>query len=346
MGQLTFLQLLGHQFTRLPDVASFAADLSGKTVLVTGANGGLGYEAAKHFARMGPAKLILACRDETKGGKAAETIASETGCTTVECWKMDLASFTSVREFGDRFAREGGGKLDILVENAAISGPEEWTVLEGWESVLKVNHLGTWHLGLRLLPFLLAAQHTPGTPGPRLVVVTSELHFWMYEAPALESSDVLGTLNDESKREKGSMFGIRRYGTSKLFNILFIRALARLLPTSSASNPFHLTCNAVNPGFCHSGLVSPSFAMSVRKAILARSTEVGSRTLVHAAVAKELEGKSGEYLDSCEVGEASDLLLREKGEALERKVWDETLKVLFEVDPELKGILDGCGLQV
>lgn len=65
---------------------------------------------------------ILACRDIAKGRAAAATISRETGCQNVECWSLDLASFSSIQEFGERFGREGGGRLDLLVENAGVAG--------------------------------------------------------------------------------------------------------------------------------------------------------------------------------------------------------------------------------
>jgi len=199
MAPLYPWQYIYHQWRTLPDVDSFATPscLVGKTVIVTGANTGLGLEAARHLAGLEPAKLILACRDVQKGRQAAWDIEDSTGCRSVESWQLDLANFESVRAFGKRYEREGGGQLHVLIENAAVSLPTYETTEDGWELMLKVNHIGTAHLALRLLPFLLAAC-TP-EEGARLVVVTSEMHHWVYDRGAMESERVLEAMNDEER---------------------------------------------------------------------------------------------------------------------------------------------------
>jgi len=220
---------------------------------------------------------------------------------------------------------------------------EDWRETEGWEMTIKTNHLGTTHVGLRLLPFLLAAPHTPGTPGPRMVVLTSEMHFWTSDVPALESADVLGTLQDKARYEADEKVRENRYGTSKLLNILFTRSLARLLAPSHTP----LTVNSVNPGLCHSEVFRNADTLFIRvfKAVLARSAEVGSRNLVWTAVAPELEGVTGGYMNACARSEASDLVLGEQGEALEKKVWAETIRVLLQADPDLEGVMQKCGIR-
>ncbi|CAK5283316.1 unnamed protein product, partial [Mycena citricolor] len=78
-------------------------DLAGKTVVVIEANTGLGFEAAEHFARMGPGKLILGCRSEARGSAALEKLKQDTGYATAKLWIIDLADFASVTLFADRF---------------------------------------------------------------------------------------------------------------------------------------------------------------------------------------------------------------------------------------------------
>lgn len=116
-------------------------DLSGKTVIVVGANSGIGYETAKHLAYMGPGKLILACRDNERGDAAAEReslisftfsnlgsrflnnnlgMMRETHCNNIEMWLLDLGNFESVNSFVDRVESEKLPRIDLLIENAAV----------------------------------------------------------------------------------------------------------------------------------------------------------------------------------------------------------------------------------
>ena len=143
----TFLSFVVDQWSTLPPVES--ADLSGKTVVVVGANAGIGFEAATHFARMDPAKLIVACRSESKGKAAVSgtfsrsllrlgtqlfiDIEAATGCKSCEPWKVDLADFASVTSFAERLQRECD-RLDILVMNAAILAKEYEETVDGWET--------------------------------------------------------------------------------------------------------------------------------------------------------------------------------------------------------------------
>ncbi|RXW16955.1 hypothetical protein EST38_g8899 [Candolleomyces aberdarensis] len=134
----TILSFIQDQRFKIPPVIQ--ADLKGQTVIVVGANTGLGFETAKHFSRMGPAKLILACRNEEKGRAAVDKIREETGYSA-ELRALDLARFSSVLSFVDDFLKEGN-RLDILVANAAITGTEYKTTADGWEeTIVQVRYL-------------------------------------------------------------------------------------------------------------------------------------------------------------------------------------------------------------
>ncbi|KAJ2925551.1 hypothetical protein H1R20_g11542, partial [Candolleomyces eurysporus] len=122
--------IIGDQYTRVPPVST--TDLSTQTVIVVGANTGLGFEAPKHFARMNPGRLILACRNKEKGAAAAFKIREETQCQTVELQLLDLSKFSSVIAFVDNFLRDGS-RLDLLVANAAVSTTNYKTTDDGWE---------------------------------------------------------------------------------------------------------------------------------------------------------------------------------------------------------------------
>ncbi|KZO94474.1 short-chain dehydrogenase [Calocera viscosa TUFC12733] len=326
--KFTLREVIRHQLRPLPEVSTFAVDLTGKVVIVTGANIGLGFETAKHLASMKPAKLILACRTPETGNKAAADITQATGCSTVVCWQLDLSDPESVKAFADKFEREGGGKLDILIENAAV-GLFSWKrAVTGWEQTIATNHLGTAHLALRMLPFLLKAEK------PRLVIVASDVHYFVTDPNEADTDGVLQRLNDQ--KQKGKFYAIsNRYQVSKLFNVLYARALSSHLPRGTS-----LTVNAVNPGLCVSSLLrdlNPVVRIPLRALSrpVARSTEVGSRVFVHAAVATELDGKTGEFLQSCKVDEPSDFVISERGASASRRLWTDTLADLSEFDDQV-----------
>jgi retinol dehydrogenase-12 len=161
------------QFVKLPyPTQSFA----GQTIIVTGANTGLGLEAARHFTRLNAAKVILASRSISKGEEAAHSIEETTGRKGIcEVWQLDLGNFDSVKKFTERAAELD--RLDIVCENAGIAalGYKE---LEGMESMIAVNVVGTFLMALNFLPILRKSGKKTGTV-PRLVVTTSDTHFWV-----------------------------------------------------------------------------------------------------------------------------------------------------------------------
>lgn len=161
------------QFVKLPyPMKSFA----GQTIIVTGANVGLGLEAARHFTRLNAAKVILACRSISKGEEAAQSIEETTGRKGVcEVWQVDLGNFDSVKAFVQRAAKLD--RLDIVCENAGIAG-REYFEMEGMESMVAVNVVGTFLMALNLLPILRKSGKTHGTV-PCLVITTSGTHFWV-----------------------------------------------------------------------------------------------------------------------------------------------------------------------
>ncbi|EJT99540.1 NADP-binding protein [Dacryopinax primogenitus] len=328
--KVTFSVFLREQFAILSKPASYAPSLAGKTVVITGANVGLGFEAAQHPARLHPGRLILACRDPKKGKDAADAIRRVTGCENVEACTLDIASNASLKAFAEKFAKEIG-KLDILVENAGVNVPKMERTDDGWEKNIGINHLGTAHLALRMLPFLLQASQ------PRVVILASDVHYLTTDPEGLNQVDVLHRLNSDKQTNKFESFnGIQRYNVSKTLNVLWGEELSKHIPSSSS-----LAVSTVNPGFCVSSLLRDQpFFLRVFNHLVGRSTEVGSRTIVHAAVAPALQGKTGVYLSSCRITEPSDFVISKEGQEAEKKIWAETLDILGQVDPEVTHVAD------
>ena len=292
---------------------------NGQTIIVTGANVGLGLEAARHFARLDAAKVILAVRNLDSGEEAKRSIESTTERPGVcEVWQLDLASYASVKAFADRAAKLA--RLDAVVENAGIA-TDKYSRAEGDERTITVNVVSTFLLALRLLPKMKATAWQHRTT-PRLTIVSSEVHGWT-DFPERTSDHLFQTLSDERAANMKA-----RYPTSKLLEVLFVRELA---PRMDASG---VVLNVLNPGLCHSSLSRDSgIGLEVLKFFLARSTEVGSRTLVAAAAAgAESHGK---YMDDGKVNEQgwSAFVRSEEGEKAQKKVWRELTEKLEGIAP-------------
>ncbi|KAM4767082.1 WW domain-containing oxidoreductase isoform 3-T3 [Cyanocitta cristata] len=204
-------------------------DLSGKVVIITGANSGIGFETAKSLALHG-ACVILACRSLARGNDAVQRILGEWHKAKVEAMTLDLASLQSVQHFAEAF-KSKNLPLHILICNAAVFGAP-WSLTEdGLESTFQVNHLGHFYL-VQLLEDVLC-RSSPA----RVVVVSSESHRFT------EIKDSSGKLDfsllSPSKKEYWAMLA---YNRSKLCNILFSNELNRRL------SPHGVTSNSVHPG--------------------------------------------------------------------------------------------------
>lgn len=148
---------------------------TGQTIIVTGSNTGLGLEAARHFSRLDAAKIILAVRNVEKGETAKRSIEESTHRKgVVEVWPLDLTSYESVKEFAARASRDLE-RVDVLLENAGMM-TTRFEMAEEDELTVTTNVVSTFLLALLLLPQL---QETTARFNvlPRLVVVSSDLHF-------------------------------------------------------------------------------------------------------------------------------------------------------------------------
>lgn len=143
-------------------------DQTGRTVVVTGANGGLGLETSKALAAKG-AHVVMAARDRAKAAAAVDEIRRETPDALLEPVDLDLASLASVRAAAEQVLATHP-QLDILINNAGVMATPERRTADGFELQLGVNHLGHWALTALLMPALLAA------PRARVVTVTSTAH--------------------------------------------------------------------------------------------------------------------------------------------------------------------------
>ncbi|KUJ06664.1 short-chain dehydrogenase/reductase-like protein [Mollisia scopiformis] len=307
------------QFTKLPYPD---ADFKGQTIIVTGANVGLGLEAARHFVRLGASKVILGCRNKEKGDGAKRIIEVTTGrMNVVGVWQVDLSSYESVRQFCERASKLE--RLDAVVENAGVATPT-YEECENMESTITVNVISTFLMALLLLP-KLRADAVKYNITPHLTIVASDAHeqasFREQSAPRIFSA------------LRSPKYQSDKYNVSKLLEILTIRELA---PAMSSSGKPKIILNTLTPGFCHSELMRhASFPLNllgwIGKILIGRTTEMGSRTLVAAACAGD--ETHGTYMTDCKVRDPSKWVQSEKGKDAQQRVYKELLGILEEIEP-------------
>lgn len=266
--------------------------IQGKTILITGANTGLGLEAARHALMLGAGTIILGVRSLAKGEEAKSSIESSTtrsGKCNVLVWPVDLESFTSVQAFATRVRKyvfEDGGSLDIAIMNAGLASGEFALTGDGWERNIQVNVLSTALLSLQLLPVLLHTGEREASSRPHLTIVASDIHKSV-KFPERHSDRILQALNDPGQWKASQHAGgpSERYGVSKLMSIFIAMEMARLVPHDKGGHPL-VVVNAVAPGFCKSNLLTREKApwiLKVVQAVVARPVEEGSKTFLHAA---------------------------------------------------------------
>ncbi|KAJ7708942.1 short-chain dehydrogenase [Mycena rosella] len=335
---LTFWDFIKGQFARPEPVLT--TDLAGKTVVVLGANTGIGFEATKHFAAMNPGRLILACRSQNKGQAAVEKLKAATGYATAELWLIDLADFASVKQFAKKFEQDGG-RLDILVENAAVGLSKYEATKDEWETSLQVNCLSTSLVALLLLPIMIKTATDHATV-PRIVVVSSGVHYWFtLEKDLCEDPAMLKTLGSTEYCITAKNME-SRYLLTKLLNVFFVHGLnARLAPATP------LIVDAVSPGYCYSELRRHFSGVRavvdfVMERLLAFTAERGSRQLVWAALAHQdhPEQLRGAYISASKIEEVADFVLSPQGAKTQDSIWDEMVEILGNVDPRINSIVD------
>jgi len=288
-------------------------DLTGKVVVVTGANSGIGFETAKALALHG-AHVMLACRDMNKANKVAALIrAVQTPEAFVETMLLDLASFSSIRNFAEEYRRRKL-PLHVLICNAAVFGLAWKKTEDGIESTFGVNHLGHFYL-VQLLEDILCSS----APA-RVVVLSSESHRF----PDLSYSKKLPLSDIPLSKDK--YWSIVAYNQSKLCNLLFSMELNRRL------KPKGVTCNAVHPGNLICTSLSKNswfywlFFLMARP--FAKTPAQGAATVVYCATAKELNRVGGHYFNNCGVCAPSE---EAKNPETAAKLWQLSQRLVRQI---------------
>jgi NAD(P)-dependent dehydrogenase (short-subunit alcohol dehydrogenase family) len=263
----------------MPWTADDLPDLAGKTFVVTGANSGIGLEAARALARKG-GRVILACRDVGKARAALDDVARARPSASLDAVELDLASLASIRACAKTLAERPGG-LHGLVNNAGVMAIPRRTTADGFEMQLGTNHLGHFALTGLLLPRLLA------TPGARVVTVASTAH-------------KMGRIDFDDLQGERSYGKWRAYAQSKLANLLFAYELARRLAArgssviSAACHPGYAATNLQFVGPRLEGSALAAAIMRLGNRLFSQDAAHGALPTLYAAAAPDV--KSGDYV--------------------------------------------------
>jgi NAD(P)-dependent dehydrogenase (short-subunit alcohol dehydrogenase family) len=282
-------------------------DLTGKVIIVTGGNSGLGYESVKAFANKG-ADVILTARDMVKGEKAKADIGTVKGKITV--MQLDLMEFASIRKFADNF-RNDYNRLDVLMNNAGIMTTPYFLTKDGLEAQNGINHYGHFALTGLLLDLIIS------TPRSRVVNVSSNAHKW-------------GKMDfDNPLYEGGKDYSpMKSYSRSKLSNLLFTYELQRHFEENNIDS----IAVAAHPGGSQTNLaryVENNFWFRLMSPLLMLMTQdqaQGALPQIRAAVDPNV--KAGEYYGPSGFGELkgkpvlvkSNKASHDKADA--RKLWE------------------------
>lgn len=284
-------------------------DMSGKTILITGANSGIGFEAARALAVVN-ARVVMACRNQQKGQRAQQRILEETPQAQLDLMQLDLSCLDQVRAFAADFLAKYT-QLHVLVNNAGVMATPHGHTADGFELQFGTNHLGHF-----LLTGLLY-ERLQNTPGSRVVTVSSYAHYFGY----MNFND----LQNERFYQKWLA-----YGQSKLSNLLFARELQRR-SALNGGNPISI---AVHPGYAATNLQDTTWFFSMLNPLVAQSPQMGALPTLYAATSPDVHG--GEYI-------GPDGFLAQRGyphlaRASKAARDQDSARRLWEISEELTGV--------
>jgi NAD(P)-dependent dehydrogenase (short-subunit alcohol dehydrogenase family) len=282
-----------------------------RVVLITGANSGIGLEAAVSLAELG-AEVVITARDLAKGEAAQGEVLARTGART-HLVHLDLADLTSVRrcaaEVIDRFPQ-----LHVLVCNAGLTLSTRSETAQGLEYLFGVNHLGHF-----LLVDLLRRHLVESAPA-RIVVVSSDMHRIAYRGLAFD---------DLQSTKRYVSYDV--YGKSKLANILFARELARRLDGTGVS------VNAMHPGLVKTNFGGEGDTRMTQRFVrmlprrFALEPAQGADTIVYLAAADDVEGETGGYWVNRRRTEPS---AHARDDAAAARLWRVSEELVDELEPD------------
>lgn len=292
-------------------------DLSGKVIIITGANSGIGFESAREFSRNG-AEVIVASRNQARAEEAINLIEAELPRAKLSFINLDLSSLKSIKYFAERFIANFD-RLDILLNNAGIMLVPYSLTEDGFEQTFGTNHLG--HFALTGL----VIDRLKDTPGSRIVNVSSNAH----HAGKIDFENLMFE-NGKDYTPMGA------YGLSKLANLLFTYELQRRLQERG----YGVSALAAHPGISATGLADHLFKYRIAGLInksmklMFQSSAMGALPSIRAAV--DPEAVSGQYYGPDGKGERSGYPVIVNSNELSKA--QDPARKLWEISEKLTGI--------
>ncbi|KAM3593585.1 uncharacterized protein V6R79_016321 [Siganus canaliculatus] len=269
--------------------------LDGKTAIVTGANTGIGKETAKDLAARG-ARVILACRDTTRGEQAARDIMREVKGAKVVARHLDLADTKSICQFAENVYNTEKA-LHYLINNAGVAICPHGLTVDGYEMQFGVNHLGHFFLTFLLLDLL---KHSAPS---RVINLSSVAHH-------------IGKIQFDDLTGEKRYHPVKAYAQSKLANILFTRELAK------RTEALGVMAYSVDPGMVNTEITRhvtyPVVNWFTNYNFLVKTPAEGAHTTIYCAVTPENQLVTGGYYKDCAAAKCS-MAAQDDGTAL--KLW-------------------------
>ena len=295
--------------TRL-DPENDIPDLSSKVIIVTGGNNGIGKETVKQLAKHNPKTLYLCARSQAKADIAIAEISKTVPDAKITFLELDLASFTSVEKAANTVL-SSVDQIDLLINNGGVMALPPGLTKDGYEIHFGTNHMGHALFTKLLMPLLSKRAAQPGSD-VRIINLTSAAEKYNAIKGGFRPEKCITTMEEENE--------LKRYGQSKLANVLFTKELARRYS--------NITSVAVHPGRVQTPLLdhwinTPGWwprIMRLSDSIIMVPVEVGALTQLWAATASKDKVKSGAYYPpGCKQGQESAMA---KDPKLAEKLWD------------------------
>jgi NAD(P)-dependent dehydrogenase (short-subunit alcohol dehydrogenase family) len=323
------LQMLKGKWLTPPEEPT--ESFTGKNIIVTGANTGLGFEAACKFSALDASKLILAVRDQNKGDSAKLAIEARTGkMNQIEVWNLDMSSYESIQSFTARAHQLD--HLDIAILNAGVRRATYNLSRYCWEEDLQVNLISTILLGLLLIPKLKDSKRITGNI-PVLEFVNSGFH-QTFHIPK-EKRNAANMLKEYNAQE--AFTASTQYAISKLFLMFATNKLAAI----NSSHDILIT--SMCPGAVATELsrdynsIPLKIAVFIFVNVFTRRADVGARSIVSGVL--QGEKAHGRFWQHDIIKPLGPSLIGEENESLAEKVWLNVLDALAKDVPIVKELV-------
>ncbi|KAK4612163.1 Short-chain dehydrogenase/reductase phmF [Fulvia fulva] len=311
---------------------------SGRTILITGANGAYGSRAAKLFALRDAERLILVdVRDcshlKEEIEREVEALGNGKRCPQILVWTVDMMTFAGCQELAEKVKGLESGLDHVLMTMGILSFARKESP-EGWETSLQVNYLSNACAALLMLPHIRSSPSNPNPP-----VLTFITSFGIFPASPTMSLPKTGSYLKHLSNNKDGMAQKHQYGRSKGLLLYFARELATRL--SAGSGLPRVTVTSADPGTAWTGLTQPNKAEFITRVITdfgARPPEFGAAALVNGVSADA--SKHGKILHDFSTVPYPPFMERQSGRLAQERVWKETREELEAKVPEIKAVYD------